>query len=205
MIKGELELITWSREGDKICRRRQPMRSFVRQFIDILAMGAGNVNTNIQDITDTTRLCIATSNAGTLNIMAPGGGHPFWCMDNIVPTDMQTEDVGIVIGTGDTAPTADDYALETKIAHGQAATEMVYGGMEAEPIVVSAPSASFILRRYFNNKSGGGITVKEVGLYCSIKLATTHPCCIARDVLGAPVAVADTELLRVQYTISVTV
>ena len=205
MIKGEIEIIKWNRHGDKILSHRQPMRSFVRQFIDILAMGAGNVNTSIKDITNTARLVVATSNAGCLCLLAGGGGYPFYSQSNLTQVGLETERVGIVIGTGNTAPTSDDYALETLIAHGQAATEMVYGGMEIEPVVVAAPSASFLLRRYFNNKSGGDITVLEVGIYSPILLAQAYACCIVRDVLGAPVAVLDTELLRVQYTLSVTV
>lgn len=206
MIKGELELIKWNRDGDKVFSHRQPMRSFVRQMIDFLAMYADQVNTNMQDITDTTRLIVANSNIREMNLIVGGGGHSYSEVGATAYNELMTDGVGIQIGTGNTAPTSDDYAIETRCVHGQAATQMVYGGEEIEPIVVSAPSASFLIRRYFNNKSGGGITVAEVGIYVpGVTAGGTYSIMIARDVLGAPVVVADTELLRVQYTISVTV
>jgi hypothetical protein len=76
-----------------------------------------------------------------------------------------------------------------------------YGGCEVvDDESYVNPNGSFTVRRYFTNKSGGSITVNEVGIYALLKELA-----IARDLVSPGVAVADGETLKVEYTCQITV
>ena len=62
------------------------------------------------------------------------------------------------------------------------------------------PNGSFTVRRYFTNKSGGTITVNEVGIYALKKVLA-----IARDLVSPAVNVLNNETLKVEYTFQITV
>ena len=62
------------------------------------------------------------------------------------------------------------------------------------------PNGSFTVRRYFTNKSGGSITINEVGIY-----ALDKEIAIARDLVSPGVAVANNETLKIEYTFQITV
>ena len=53
--------------------------------------------------------------------------------------------------------------------------------------------------RSFVNGSGGSITVREIGVYCTADPGNLY-FCIVRDVLGSPVAVPDGGSITVIYT-----
>jgi len=79
-------------------------------------------------------------------------------------------------------------------------TEVVLGGMEIFVPTFSHPNGSMVLRRCFINNSGGNVTIKKVGIH-----AGAIPELVAADVLGTPVIIADTQVLRVSYTMGITV
>jgi len=79
-------------------------------------------------------------------------------------------------------------------------TEVELGGMEIFVPTFSHPNGSMVLRRCFTNNSGGDVTIKKVGIH-----AGAIPELVAADVLGAPVTIPDTEVLRVSYTMGITV
>ena len=113
---------------------------------------------------------------------------------------------GLVIGTGNTAVTADDYNLEAKIIHGIGSGQMQYGKFEYEEGCFQAPkveggSAWFRMTRQFINNSAGSIVVKEIGLITSV----TPYFLIVRDVLVSPVTVVDAQGIAVTYEFRVTV
>ncbi|MDO9175145.1 MAG: hypothetical protein Q7V62_10100, partial [Actinomycetota bacterium] len=113
--------------------------------------------------------------------------------------------VGIQVGSNNAAPTANDVAMNTRIVHGIAATQLLYAGCEVELVTVAGGVATMIVRRYFTNKSGGNVTVREIGIYTTAGAGgLLWVFLICRD-SHADVVVADTELLRVQYTITTTV
>lgn len=76
-----------------------------------------------------------------------------------------------------------------------------YGGCEVvDDESYVNPSGSFTVRRYFINKSGGSITVNEVGIH-----ALAREIAIARDIVSPGVAVADNQVLKVEYAVQITV
>ena len=113
---------------------------------------------------------------------------------------------GILVGTGTNAESFEDYALQTKIATGSAATELAYGLHEAHAETYTSGTKTYDVDivRYFNNNSGGSITVNEIGLVTNgyAPGSDNDKFLVARDKLGTGVEVADTGQLKVTYTIS---
>jgi hypothetical protein len=91
---------------------------------------------------------------------------------------------------------------------GRSQGEFEYSSCEVLPVVSASPNVTFDIRRYFTNNSGGALTVNEVGLQ-AVMANTTNllraPILIARDVVSPGVAVANTEILKVTYTPSITI
>ena len=112
--------------------------------------------------------------AGTIEY--PGGGaHGFmkvWAAEG-------DDDTGLLVGTGTTSPTRDDYALESKIAHGTGSGQLYYYQTD-----VLYGSDYVEARRTFNNQSGADITINEVGLmalYYDVDAAAYRRALIARS------------------------
>jgi hypothetical protein len=225
-IVSTLELKRLNLNSQVLEKRVQPMRSWTRHFFDLwYELLACGVNT-LAAITDITgagyNMGVVTANGGPLAnliIASPPGGAKFLTLGQnesypIFAGDYQFAGdlVGIQAGTNNAAVTPTDNALGTRIAHGSAATQLEYGGTEVLQPVFADPNGSMIIRRYFTNNSGGGITVEEVGIYAvgfNVRAgfnqkSTNRIWCIAHDVTGG-VAVADTEILEVTYTVGITV
>lgn len=118
----------------------------------------------------------------------------------------------IVVGTGDTPFSADDYALDTLIANGSGSGELshlttVRGALTYDSSV-GAEKWTMAISRIFNNNSGGDITVKEAGLYTTsfdfpfYSISMTEPIYNERSVLSSTVPVPNGGQLTVTYNIS---
>jgi hypothetical protein len=212
-------------------RREQISRSFVVGFIRLLYVAHAQIVAAapyaMPDISNTSRSIDSQSGTGSALRSYKGnmkmGCGPGISQELVWPGHVSASSgspanivrsghtMGIQVGSGADAVSPTDYALGTKIAHGRGAGELEYGGCELVNLAVAAPNVSFDIRRYFTNLSGGNVTVNEVGIYAagtqyiSSDWGNTWSFCIARDLLGAPVVVADTELLRVTYTPTTTV
>lgn len=120
---------------------------------------------------------------------------------------LATATTGIIIGTGNSAYSFEDYKLATQITQGTSSGQMSHDAHNA--IVKAYDSGSKIYTathsRYFTNNSGASIIVSEAGL-----LGRTNGYglygnyLLVRDVLGTPITVADLARLTVTYTIAVT-
>lgn len=111
-------------------------------------------------------------------------------------------DFGIVVGTGDTAVTISDYALEALIAEGSGAGQLNYQATAFAGNVQDGDTWYFTVQRVMNNNSGGAITVKEWGLYGKMG-PTPYYVCLIRKVLDTPVEVADLAALTATFRIQV--
>ncbi len=155
-------------------------------------------------------------------INSPGAGganHVYWRYDNTSPTfqyDPSPSLAGKYCYRGTSGNSGATWTLSQDTCHlfqakGQSVGDFIHGGTEIRAVAVAAPSASFVIQKYFYNGSGGAISVNEVGLHGlayhdnSTNIHKGRCLLTARDALGAPVAVADTELLVVTYTPSITV
>ncbi|OYT26597.1 MAG: hypothetical protein B6U97_03500 [Candidatus Altiarchaeales archaeon ex4484_96] len=132
------------------------------------------------------------------------GVHP---MFNLAGDNDDT--YGIVVGSGSTAVSPNDYALESQIPHGTSAGQLDYEACEAEPVSISGNRSEFKLRRQFIEKSGNAITVREIGIYVrqfirwNNSTKAKYPMMVARDVLSSPITVPAYGSLLVEYTIYV--
>lgn len=114
---------------------------------------------------------------------------------------------GIVVGTGDTAETNTDFALETQLTEGVGAGNITHGAMDIGTTAVVGANVDLELTRSFTNLTGSEITVKEAGIYvrCVTGIPSTYYFCIIRDVLPASVDVPVNCSLAIIYTMRTTV
>lgn len=120
---------------------------------------------------------------------------------------------GIVVGTGDTAWNAAQYALASVIANGTGSGQFSYltNTINAAGYTAGTKTWAATITRVMNNNSGGSITVKETGLYWyaansgngyGIYGTAGKSFMTDRTVLSPTVAVANGAQLTVTYTIS---
>lgn len=102
--------------------------------------------------------------------------------------------LGIVVGTGNTVFSFEDYKLATAVAHGNGTGQLSYVLQATGTDAFVGDVCTVTVQRYFNNNSGGDIIIAETGLY----VINMH----CRDVLVTPVTVEDTGQLLVTYAIS---
>lgn len=119
---------------------------------------------------------------------------------------------GIVVGTGDSAESFESYDLETRILEGSTSGKFSHNQMDAPIRTYDSMTDTWTIPwiRYFNNNSGGSITVKETGIIANLRYSGSYDyqriyCLLIRDVLSSPVAVADTAQLKVTYTLTIAV
>jgi hypothetical protein len=151
---------------------------------------------------------VGISNAeseGHLNC-AGAGGLDQWAggTNTIAEHCVWGENLGVVVGTGVVAPTANDYSLGTKIAHGYTTGKLVHHGGLVDNFSIVGATASFTIERLFHNVSGGTIVVSEMGLN-ALAYDRFNAFAIAKSLLGSSVSVLDGEILRALCTISQTV
>ncbi len=185
-----LEAIVWDTKTKRIHFQMQKRgESFLRQFLEMLYMHAvplyPNLKFPVNDTSNITQYITATSES--LDVTAASG-------------DVNK---GILVGTGNTPPTINDYALQTKVAHGTGAGQLSYGAVTFGATASDTTTSQFTVTRNFANSSGGSITVNEIGLACSSgrmgNTVTTYYFLIIRDVIGGGIAVPNGQTLTVNY------
>ena len=114
------------------------------------------------------------------------------------------ESAGIVIGTSDAAFDEDHYTLQSLITHGVDSGKMLYVPMVYPVISYAAKVWTSRAERFFYNYSGGSIDVKETGLYIGPYFFSsgTYYYMVERNVLVSTVTVANQEVLKVAYDVS---
>ena len=198
MLRAEIIIERYDKKGQLLEKIKRKSRSFLKQFIQLIEVQTNQSSKTIQDITGTDR----TVDVKDINLFCvPGGGYGY---TDPTKRNVQVENVGIVVGSGTTAVTPSDIKLETKIAHGTGSGQLVYLGCGLKPVVISGSDAYVDLVRFFENQSGGNVTINEVGIY-AIAATQQYGFCICRDVLSSSITVADGQLLKVRYRIKVTV
>lgn len=111
---------------------------------------------------------------------------------------------GTRVGTGNTAVTITDYALQTPVAEGTGSGQMAHGAVTFGSPAADSTTSQFTITRNFTNSSGGSMTINEIGLYCrnfySIEASlTVGYFMIIRDVIGGGIAVPNGQTLTVNY------
>lgn len=168
-----------------------PSHSFTQQFLKWLFA----INDYIQYVT------ITNVAGGTDDIIeAIAQEYETGRIDAIANDDVY----GLVVGTGTNAEANDDYALQTQIAHGSGAGQLVHGatGLTAP---VSNGNVDLVVTRAFTNNSGGQINVREMGIYLKTRDdgGAVEYICILRDLESKDVP--DAGVLTAQYILRTTV
>ena len=221
VIRTKITISRFDKDHRLLERREQLSRSWVRHFFDILYILHGNFFNSLAGITDVggvgRNMSVAPAVVGSPSLAVgstPGGVNMMFqagvsgdVYKWAATTPQVGEGIGIVVGSGNIAATPADNFLVTKILHGVAAGELLYGGCEIYGLSFINPNGEFKIRRYLTNKSGGNVTIEEVGIYSPAQdgAAAVYVFCIARDVVAPPVVVADTQILEVEYTPQITV
>jgi hypothetical protein len=111
--------------------------------------------------------------------------------------DLAVDTTGIVIGTGTTAPSRVDYALQAKIPHGTGTGQIYYNRQTYELLT----DYSFRLNREFTN-AGSDLNVAEAGLIYTTGISgTMYALMLLRDTF-TPISVTAGNGIRVRYTFS---
>ena len=189
LIPGEvgavLELTVRDKDGKVTDHRIMRSKSFVRQFLELLWVKFNDlpesVIFNVRDITNTLRdlenyyitfRCDGAAGAVT---------------------------TGIIVGTGATAPTINDYKIETIIPHGAAAGQLSYSDTVIAAAASDATTSQVTITRNFANASGGAITVNEIALYVQGWDGVARYFMTIRDVIAGGIAVPNGQTLTVNY------
>jgi len=186
-----LELIVRNKKGEITERRVMLSKSFVKQFLQGLWMHCSYVWITWPIQIKQTDGVLRSLRCDTSNWLANA------------PATNTT--YGILIGTGITAPTIDDYNMETKIAHGTGLGQMQYSAVTFGAPTEDGSTSHFTVTRDFSNNSGGSITVREIGL--AVRFTDTAGAAryflILHDAVN--IAVPDGETLTVNYRLQATV
>lgn len=188
-MKGYYVIEVRDRNGKLRRRFRRKSHSYVQQWNELICVQVGyKLNLSIKDTGGTDR--DVDKNLTTLQSNAPAANA----------------DYGIVVGTGNTAVTISDYALETICAEGTGTNQLNYQACTIADASVSGSECSFTVTRSAINNSGITITVKEIGLYCLGHDGIAGRYFLGlRDVLASTVDVPDGGAITVVYTIKVSV
>ena len=170
----------------KVPFRRRTGYSFVRAFGVLLYLRMGFTSNQ------------STNDTGNVSRTFTAGITP------ASDTTSGTSTSGLVVGTGTTAVDITDVALVTQIAHGASAAQLQYGASVVDLPSSDSTSTTLILTRPFSNASGGSITVREIGMYCSVSdsVGTGRFLCLARDL--ATIALSNGDVLTLNYILKTT-
>lgn len=181
-----LELTVKDKDGKVTEHRVMKSKSFVRQFLELLWVQAYQIpEVAPYSVKDTSNVA-----------------QDVWESAFNFDTNADAGDVthGIIAGIGTTAPTIENYVIETLIAHGTGAGELQYSAVVFGAPASDATTSQFTITRDFANGSGGSITVNEIALYTAgHKLSPKYYFMIIRDVIAGGIAVPNGQTLTVNY------
>lgn len=102
---------------------------------------------------------------------------------------------GIVVGSGSTVVTNDDYKLATIITHGSGSGQLSYDEVTFPPITTVGNTVTIPVKRVIQNTSSGAVTIQEIGLYVRGQFTIM----ILRDILSPQVVLNPGELVAIIY------
>jgi hypothetical protein len=192
--------------GEEVYHHREEGHSWVRNAYNLMFSVMADAGGDDSNLFGAGQMSAKVTTGG---IAHSSSGVPYRLSGNTTGTGFvhtQTNNsYGIQVGTGNAAFSAEQNVLDALVPYGSGAGQLFYGLMGATSCVYDSQTKTWTakIQRIFENTSGGSITIAEVGLTWygyMFKAANTY--LMARDVLGTPVVLADGEVLRVTYEIS---
>ena len=200
------ELEVTDKNGKVTQRHKQRSHSWVRNAYNLLlsqmaganaegGFGAGGLS--VKDTGGTVR------SGGSISIGSTG--TYFNNPGNAFRAPAAIATYGIQVGSGTNAESFEDYVLQTPIAEGSGAGQLNHVLAEDHVRSWSAPILTITHTRYFNNNSGGDVSVNEVALTTNGQVSGLgRQFMVSRDKLAATVLVPNTGQLKIDYTIQLT-
>ena len=179
---------------------------WLRQFNDILYRQMANRSFSAFDLTGVSR----SSGRSSQNLIAGGVGGAGLIRafeSDAHHTNHANPDFGmlgyqhgVIIGTDDNELAIDNTDMESRIAHGTGAGEMLHYGTTCHNFRETPAQlrGEWDIERMFLNKSGADITVREAGFTLLGDAVYPHLC--VRDKIDPGVVVGNNEGLMVRYT-----
>ena len=175
------------REGKLLRHFTRRSHSFVRQWNQIVNVQCKGTALAITDVGNVSR----NVNQNTANLIMTGGAG--------------SVAYGIVVGTGSTAVTINDYCLASRCEEGTGLNQLNYQAGSVAAAAVSGSDCAFTVTRSAINNSGATIAITEIGIQVIGDAGGNYYFLGIRDVLGSAVNVPDGGAITVVYTLKVTV
>ena len=189
-MRAFLAIELYDKNRDLLYKQKKPVRSFLYNWTKALyGLSYGNANSQVAMLKDTGGTDRAYPNLYSTD-------KPIFKF-----TSGETDNrYGIVVGSGTTAVTLDDYNLASKIAHGTGAGQLYYYETNTRHYTDSDRSY-FEVYRLLLNKSDSNVTVSEVGLAFETRDASGgyYRFLILRDLVDPAVTVEPAQTLQVRY------
>jgi len=208
--KVTLTLGVFNKTGEQVIEQTQLSKTWNRNAYNYLCGHLMGINMNCAGTTFGAGLMPLKSYAGTTR---QGNFHSriaYGNQDGALATTASVTYMGIVVGTGTAAESFEGYVLTTPITHGTSAGTLKHVAQTAATVAYVSATKTFTAthRRSFDDDGGGDITVNEVAWYLRLNYDgsgnSVDYFMVSRDLLAAPVAVANTQRLTVDYTFSIT-
>ena len=208
ILRGNFTFEVFDNQGRLLERREIPANSWVRNAYNMLLSVMGSKNANN-----------STFGAGLLSIKITSGAVRYgtkpigwrYNMSLDAPGNdgyvagAAADTWGIEVGSGSTAWSFEDFILATKIANGTGGGQLSYISHDVSEQSYVAGTKTFSIKhvRYFNNNSGGNVSVNEVGIVAQGDVnGDLVLFLVERTVLDSTVTIPNTGQLKVAYTIS---
>ncbi len=199
-----LEMMVTMPDGSITHWHKQRSHSWTRNAYNVLLSEMAALNApdatfaaakiSMKDTGGTIRSGAFPAQLTAVNLTTPGNGY-------IGGAGVSSN--GIQVGSGTNAESFEDYVLQTIIANGTGAGQISYTQSDATVTAYDVPSKTWTITlvRYFNNNSGGTISVNEVSLV-GLYLQAGYSAMASRDHLSSTVSVLNTGQLKVTYTMT---
>jgi len=189
-IEAFLETELRGRDGSVKFRQEQPIKSFLLNWTKALyGLSYDKANSKVIHLTD----------VGGTDVIFPAlysNSYPIFCFRS---GEGDTR-YGIVVGSGTTGVSLEDYKLASEISHGTGTGQLYYYKTDTS-YSTDADRSYLSVHRTFENKSTSNVTVSEVGLKFVIvgSGARYYYFLILRDLLDTAVTMAPLDVYTVRY------
>jgi len=190
----EYELEVRDADGKLVKRVKGISDSFVRNWIRMLR---------------TMHLCTTSLETLNVSLLQTNGVSGTFVVNTVAGSSLiqmgakcpaDTNAYGIRVGTNPAPFDRTHYELQTIIAHGSGAGQMLYGATTIEDYSETDGEVQFRHIRAIVNNSGASITVYEIGIaIANMSAGTVRYFLIARDVIAGGVVVPAGNTLTIRY------
>jgi len=196
------------KKGKVVDKRRVKCNSFVKNFLLLLNAGFRKTGVAVVDIDGTS---VTSGVKGVWrNWCNNGFGDKTWCNSGsmtfgrygllLVGAGAKDSSYGIIVGSGTTPVSPDDYKLENQIAHGTADGQLYYGDTDVLDVVVQENKIIQGLQRQFTNQGAVDVEINEIGVVVKTT-ENNYKVLIIRDVLDTPVTIPSGGTVVIQIDI----